>query len=140
MVADKMKYLTAKESNKSDDKIIKGFDKSKPEFVCEKHRMYRIKYIFPSRINYFYFLETLHAKQLETKMRKARQLLLEAKQIQKSIDNNRGLPKKFRINNALIDIKYSYQIRLKDLNEKDAFELVKKHQLIVGKDFLFNSS
>ena len=126
IVADKMKYLTARKFNKSDDKIIKGFDKSKPEFICDKYRVYGIKHTFPNRTNYFYFSETLHAKQLETKMRKAQQLLLEAKQIQKSIDNNRELPKKFRINNVLIDIKYSYQTRLSNLNEKNAFELVKK--------------
>ena len=107
IIADKMKYLTARKLNKSDDRIMKGFDKSKPEFICDKHRVHGIKYTFPSRINYFYFSETLHAKQLETKMRKAQQLLLEAKQIQKSIDNNQELPKKFRINNALIDITYS---------------------------------
>ncbi len=126
IVADKMKYLTAKKLNKSDDKRIKAFDRTNAELLCSEQCVYGIKYAFPSRTDYFYFSETLKAKQLESKMRKAEMLLQDAKLIQHSIEKNKKLPKKFRINNALVDVMYSYQTKLSEMNEKDAFELVKK--------------
>ena len=126
IVADKMKYLTAKKLNKSDDKRIKAFDKTKAEIVCFKQKVYGIKYQFPTRTDYFYFSETLKAKQLESKMRKAERLLQDAKLIQQSIEKDKKLPKKFRINNVLVDVTYSYQTKLAKMNENDAFKLVKK--------------
>jgi len=50
----------------------------------------------------------------------------EAEEIQRSIDNNRGLPKRFQINNELVDIVYTYQTKLKKLSKKEALKLVKK--------------
>ena len=126
VVADKMKYLTAKKLNKSDDKRIKAFDRTKAEIVCSKQKVCGIKYKFPTRTDYFYFSETLKAKQLKSKMRKAEMLLQDAKLIQKSIENNKKLPKRFHINNVLVDVIYSYQTKLAEMNENDAFELVKK--------------
>ena len=126
IVADKMKYLTAKKLNKSDDRRIKAFDRTKAELIDSEQGVYGIKYTFPSRTDYFYFSETLKLKQLESKMRKAERLLQDAKMIQQSIEKNKKLPKKFRINNALVDVTYSYQTKLSEMNENDAFELVKK--------------
>ncbi len=101
ILADKMKYLTAKKLNTSDDKRIKEFDKSKAELVDAEKGIYGIKFAKPSSVDYFYFSETLQKDQLKSQARKALHKLQEAKEIQNSIDNNRQLPMKFRINNVL---------------------------------------
>jgi len=48
ILADKMKYLTSKKLNKSDDKRIKKFDKSKAELVDAEKGVYGIKFVRPS--------------------------------------------------------------------------------------------
>src|SRR3989344_1851490 len=109
VLKDKMKYLTLKKLNKSDDKRIKRFKKKKAVLLDEERGVYGIKFAKPSRYDYFYFSESLKQDQLAFKIRKARQKFEEAKELQKCIDEKKQLPAKFRIRNALIDIKYSYQ-------------------------------
>ncbi len=136
ILADKMKYLTAKKLNTSDDKRIKEFDKSKAELVDAEKGIYGIKFVKPSSIDYFYFSETLQKDQLKSQARKALQKLQEAKEIQNSIDNNRQLPMKFRINNVLIDIAYSYQTKLGELSDEEALKLVES-AIITGREGFF---
>ena len=136
ILADKMKYLTAKKLNTSDDKRIKEFDKLKAELVDAEKKIYGIKYVKPSSIDYFYFSETLQKDQLKSQARKALRKLQEAKEIQNSIDNNRQLPMKFRINNVLIDIAYSYQTKLGELSDEEAQKLVES-AIISGREGLF---
>ncbi|HEY9245451.1 MAG TPA: IS1634 family transposase [Candidatus Methanoperedens sp.] len=136
ILADKMKYLTAKKLNTSDDKRIKEFDKSKAELVDADKRIYGIKYIKPSSIDYFYFSETLQKDQLKYQARRALQKLQEAKEIQDSIDNHRQLPMKFRISNVLIDISYSYQTKLGELSDEEALKLVES-AIITGREGFF---
>ena len=123
--ADKMKYVSAKKLNKSDDKRIKNFSKSKAELIDSEDGVYGIKFVKPSRIDYFYFSEKLKKDQIKTKKRKALKKYEEAKEIQASIDNKRGLPKKYQINNELVDITYRYQTKLKELSKEEAIKLVK---------------
>lgn len=136
ILTDKMKYLTSKKLNKSDDKRIKKFDKSKAELVDAEKGVYGIKIVKPSSIDYFYFSENLQRDQLKSRARKALQKLKEAKEIQKSIDNNKKLPKKFRINNVLIDVSYSYQTKLQELSEDEALKLLEK-VIINGREGFF---
>jgi transposase len=136
ILADKMKYLTAKKLNTSDDKRIKEFDKSKAELVDAEKGIYGIKFIKPSSIDYFYFSGTLQKDQLKSQARKALKKLQEAKEIQNSIDNNRQLPMKFRINNVLIDIAYSYQTKLGELSDEEALKLVES-AIITGREGFF---
>lgn len=136
ILADKMKYLTAKKLNKSDDNRIKRFDKTKTELVNPGNRIWGVKFEKPHSTDYFYLSETLEKQQIETKMRRAAQKLAEAKEIQSCIDRNKKLPKKFRINNELIDITYSYQTKLHELTEQEALALVEKAQ-ISGREGFF---
>jgi hypothetical protein len=85
--------------------------------------IYGIKIKFPSRIDYFYFSEKLKVEQIESKIRQAERKLQEAKEIQSSIDRGKNLPKRFQINNALVDVKYIYQTKLKHLTESEAFNI-----------------
>jgi transposase len=115
---DKMTYLTSMKLNASDDKIIENFSKDKAELIDPQKRIYGIKIIKPNSIKYFYFSEALQEKQLEAKARTVLKKLHEAKEIQKIIVKNKKLPKKFRINNELIDIEYSFRTSSKSLVSK----------------------
>ena len=136
ILADKMKYLTAKKLNLSDDKRIKSFDKEKAEVIDAESGIYGIQYKFPSRFDYFYFSEKLQKEQLESKYRKAERKLREAKEIQKAIDSNRQLPKRYQIRNELVNITYSFQTKLKELSEEEAKKLVEK-ACITGREGFF---
>ena len=132
-----LKYLTARQLNKSDDVTwIHSFDKSKAELVDDRLGVYGLKKKFPSRINYMFFSEDLHKLQMEAKERKVQRLLDEAEAIQKSIDNNRGLPKRYQINNPLIDCKYSYLTKLASLSDSEARKILKK-AAITGREGFF---
>ncbi|MDD5617437.1 MAG: transposase [Candidatus Methanoperedens sp.] len=136
ILADKMKYLTSKKLNKSDDKRIKKFDKSKAELVDAEKGVYGIKFVKPSSTDYFYFSENLQRDQLKSRARKTLQKLKEAKDIQKSIDNKKQLPKKYRINNVLIDVSYSYQTKLEELSDDEALKLLEE-VIINGREGFF---
>ena len=126
VLASKMKYLSAKKLNTSDDKRIKNFDKNRAELIDPEAGIYGIKIKFPSRVDYFFFSEKLKQEQVEAKLRRAEQKLKEAKEIQHSLDKNRQLPKRFRINNPLVEVKYSYQTKLTSLTEEEARAVVQK--------------
>jgi transposase len=136
VLADKMKYLTAKKLNKSDDRRIKSFEKFNAELIDAEKGIYGIKFIKPSSIDYFFFSENLQKEQLKSRAKKALRKLQEAKEIQNSIDNKKQLPKKFRINNELIDISYSYQTKLKELSEDEALKLL-ENAVITGREGFF---
>jgi len=121
-----MRFLTAKKLNKSHDKLIKKFDKSKVELVDEEDGIYGIKLEWPSRTDYFYFSEKLEQEQLKSKVRKAERFFLQAKDLQGIIDNNKKLPKKYQINNPLVNAKIVFQTKLTELSEEEALELAKK--------------
>ena len=129
VLAKKLKYLSAKKLNLSDDKRIKGFRKQKAELIDAENKVFGIKIRYPSRIDYFFFSERLMRDQVEAKLRRAGQKLTEAKEIQRSLDKNKQLPKRFRINNPLVDVKYSYQTKLSAITEQEALAIVQKASL-----------
>lgn len=132
----KMKYLTGKKLNTSDDKRIKKFDKKQAELIDKEDGVYGIKYVFPSRTDYFFFSEKLQKDNIATSIRKAEKKFEEAKLLQECLDKNKKLPAKFRIKNELVEMKYSYQTKLKQLGEKAALDYVKKHS-ISGREGFF---
>jgi len=135
--AHKLKYVTSRQLNKSDDKTwIKSFNKTNAELVDERYGIYGMKRKFPSRINYLFFSEKLFNDQMESKLRKVDRLFKEAELIQKSLERNRGLPKRYRINNPLIDCEYSYQTKLAMIDEYHAKEILKK-ACITGREGFF---
>lgn len=121
-----MRFLTAKKLNKSHDERIKEFDKSKAELVDEKDGIYGIKIEWPSKTDYFYFSEKLEQDQLKSKIRKAERFFLQAKDMQNIIDNNKKLPKRYKINNPLVDAKIVIQTKLTELTDEEAMEFAKK--------------
>jgi transposase len=124
ILADKMKYLTSKKLNTSDDLRIKEFSKSRAELVDAEDKVCGIKYVKPNSIDYFFFSETLKKQQLEARKRIAFRKLHEAQEIQACLDHKRGLPLKYCLRNALVDVKYFVQTRLHKMTEKEALEHV----------------
>jgi transposase len=122
ILADKMKYLTAKKLNTSDDKRIREFSKHKAELVDPEDKVYGIKYVKPSSIDYFFYSETLKKQQLEARKRVALRKLQEAQEIQSCLKSRKRLPLKYCLRNALVDVKYSVQTRLHKMTEKEALD------------------
>jgi len=122
--ASKMKYLTAKKLNKSTDKWIEDFDMVTSELVSLDQEIYGVKYEFPNRTDYLYFSKPLYFEQFESRLRKINRQLNEAQELQSSIDKNHKMPKKFQVNNPLIDISYEYQTKLQELDENQAKKLL----------------
>ncbi len=133
----KLKFVTARQLNKSDEGTwIKNFDKSRAELVDDRQGVYGLKKRFPSRVNYLFFSEHLHEQQIASKLRKVDRLFDEAEKIQECIDNNRGLPKVYRINNPLVECEYSYQTKLASLSDSEAKAILKKAS-ITGREGFF---
>jgi transposase len=126
VLQSKMKYITGKRWNSSDDKVIELFSPDTWELVDEEDQVYGYKKVFPSRVDYFYFSEKLQQEQLQSKARAALRKLEEAKRIQRSLDNKRGLPKEFQINNPLVEVKYWYQTKLQEMDEEEALSYLMK--------------
>jgi len=135
--ASKMKYVTSRQINKSDERTwIKDFDKRRTTLVDERYGVYGLKKRFPSRINYLFFSQDLYKTQIETKLRKVDRLFNEAEEIQKTIETNRNLPKRYRINNPLVDVEYSYQTKLASMDPETAKAILKK-ACITGREGFF---
>ena len=126
VIAAKMQFLTAKKLNKSDDELIKKFDKSKAEVVIGEDGVYGIKQIFPSRYNYFFFSEKLQKENIASALRKAERQLKEAQEIESAAQKGKAIPKRFTINNVLVNVTIEYQTKLRSMSKKEAFDLVKK--------------
>jgi len=136
VIVSKMQFLTAKQLNTSDDKIIKKFWKMKPELIDSEKGIYGIKIPFPSRINYLFFSEKLEKENIASALRKAERQLKEAQDIEQASLKGKALPKRFRVNNVLVKATIEYQTKLKNLSDEQAFELVKKAS-ITGREGFF---
>jgi transposase len=129
-------YLTAKKLNKSDDQYFERFSKKEWKCIDAETGVYALKKTFPTRINYYFFSEKLKKEQMRSRLRQAERLLAEARLIQDSLDNGKKLPKRFRINNPLVDVKYDYQTRLTDLPEAEALRLLLR-EVVDGREGCF---
>jgi len=136
VLAHKMKYLSAKKLNLSDDKRIKTFVKSVDNCVDPKKGVYGEIIDYPSRTDYFFFSEQLQHDQIEAKLRMAERKLAEAKEIHKALTKGKSLPKRFMLNNPLVKITYTYQTRLSELTEDQAKKLVQA-AAITGREGFF---
>ena len=134
--ADNMQYITAKKLNKSDDKIIANFENYHPETIDEETGICGIKIKKPNSINYLYFSKKLQKEQLDSRARKVLRQIKEAKNIQECIEKKKKLPKKFRINNLLIDVDYFVQTKLVELSEDEAVRLL-EDKIITGREGFF---
>ncbi len=136
VLAHKMKYLSAKKLNSSDDKLIKSFVKSPENCIDPVQGVYGKIIKYPSRTDYFFFSEQLQKDKIEAKLRLAEKKFEEAKEIQNSLNKGKSLPKRFTVNNPLVDIKYTYQTKLTQLTEEQAKKFVQEAE-ITGREGFF---
>jgi transposase len=136
VLTHKMKYLSAKKLNYSDDKRIKSFVPSTHNCVDSEKKIFGEIIEYPSRIDYFYFSEHLQRDQVEAKLRHAERKLEEAKEIHQALKKGKSLPKRFLLNNPLVKVTYTYQTRLSELTEAEARKLVQKAE-ITGREGFF---
>ncbi len=136
VLAHKMKYLSAKKLNKSDDKRIKNFIKCEDKCIDRVQGIYGELIEYPSRFDYFFFSEQLQRDQIETKLRLAERKFAEAKEIQHALNKGKSLPKRFLLNNPLVDITYTYQTKLTQLTDEQAKKLVQT-ATITGREGFF---
>lgn len=73
---------------------------------------------------------------MDSKDRKIYREIREAKAIQECIDKNKTLPKRFRINNHLVDSKTFFQTKLIEFSEDEAAQFLEKI-LITGREGFF---
>lgn len=97
---------------------LANFWSSSPELIDLEDGIYGITIIKQNSVKYFYFSNKLKKEQLDSKARKVIRQIEETREIQESIDKNKKLPKKFRINNVLVDVIYSFQTKLVELNKQ----------------------
>jgi transposase len=126
ILSNKMKYLTAKKLNTSDDLRIKEFRTSKAELVDSVDKVYGIKYVKPNSIDYFFFSRKLKKNQIASRKRIALRKLDEAEEIQACLDKGHSLPLKYCFRNALVDVKYLVQTRLHKMSRKKALKYLFK--------------
>ena len=132
----KMKYLSAKKLNSSDDKRIKSFVPSDNNCVDFEKMIYGEIIEYPSRTDYFFFSKKLQHDQIEAKLRFAERKLEEAREIQQALNKHKSLPKRFQLNNPLVKVTYSYQTLLSELSDEEARNLVRT-ATITGREGFF---
>lgn len=134
VLSHKMKYLSTKKLNASDDKRIKNYVKSIAKLI--EPGIYGEIIEYPSRYDYFFFSEDLKHDKIEAKLRMAERKLAEAQEIQSALSRGKPLPKRFLLNNPLVDITYTYQTKLSKLTEKQARKFV-QNASINGREGFF---
>ena len=117
---DKHQYLTLKQLNKSDENVFASLGSDGWELIDEEDAMFVKARVFPSRVNFYFRSATLERNHTASLRRAAERDLEEAKAIQHSIENKKGLPKRFRVDNPLVEMRYHYQTKLKGLSDEDA--------------------
>ena len=78
----------------------------------------------------------MKTNKIEAKKRYAAKKYEEAKEIQDCIDKKKDLPKRYKINNDLVKVTYSYQTKIKELNKEDAIKYL-ENTLIDGREGFF---
>jgi len=133
---DSNDYLTSKKLNKCDDQVFQSFAPGKWELVDKKEGVHALVHKFPSRINYYFFSSQLREDHEASLRRLAERKLQEAKDIQRSLDGGKGLPKRFRLRNPLVDASYEYQTKLAEMDEEAALRFVME-ELRTGREGCF---
>ena len=136
LLYDHNDFLTSKKLNASDDKVFSSFSEDAWERIDAEDGINALKRTFPSRVDYYFFSEKLKEGHLASRRRKAERLLAEARMIQESLDEGRRLPKRFRINNPLVDVRYDYQTKLASMDEQEALRLL-LDEVIDGREGCF---
>ena len=137
MVLDDGKhFLTRKRLNKSDDRIFAEFSEDSWECLDEEKGEYCLKKRFPSRVNYYFFSRELRDLEMKGVEKRVRKKLKEAKDLQKDLDDNKKLKKRYQIDNVLIKATISLQTVLTEIGEEEA-ERILREKSTTGREGFF---
>lgn len=137
MITDDGKhFLTRKRLNRSDDRLFSGFSEDSWECIDAEKGEYCLKKVFPSRVNYYFFSEELRDLEMKGVEKKVRKKLKEAKDLQKDLENNKKLKKRYQIDNVLIKATISLQTVLSEIG-KDEAEAILREKHTTGREGFF---
>jgi transposase len=128
ILLDKNDYLTRMEQSKSTDKAYEKFGGDSWTLVDERTCTFVKVRVFPHSVNYYFRSGKLEVDQNASLRRRARRELDDAKSIRQSLEDGKGLPKRFRCNNRLVDVEYSYQMKLGEMSDEEAVEYLIKER------------
>jgi transposase len=117
-------YLTRMELTSSTDKVYATFGGDGWLLADEETCTFVKVRVFPNSVNYYFRSGKLEIDHHAALRRRAERDLADAKAIQQSIENNKGLPRRFGYSNPLVMLKYRYQTKLEFLNDEEAIELL----------------
>jgi transposase len=140
LVSDNMRYLSRMKLNTSD--VTNQLSKfSKNEWmrivtVKKDEEVYGKKLLFPSRIKYLYFSQTLHDDILANRRKRLEQEYDEALSLRKTIESKKKPRKKYRSSNHFLFTHLSYTFPLTGLSREEAIKQALQ-QSLTGKEGFF---
>lgn len=141
LVSDKMRYLSRMKLNQSDViNHLTQFTKGKWTRVVTGNKdeeMYGKKIVFPSRIKYLYFSQTLYGDILSNRRKRLEQDYDEALTLQNTIQSKKKPRKKYRNSNHFLFTHISYTFPLTGLSRQEAINHALQ-QSITGKEGFFS--
>jgi len=141
LVSDNMRYLSRMKLNKSDvQKHLNTFNKEEWTQVVTGNKdeeVYGGKLMFPSRIKYLYFSQTLYDDILMNRRKRLEQDYDEAPSLRKNIELKKKPRKKYRNSNHFLFTHISYTFPLKGMSREEAIDRALQ-QSITGKEGFFS--
>jgi transposase len=133
-----MHLLTRKRINSSDKQQLDLFQRyldnekfDKITIINKNRKVYGFEYkpINSKFHTYYFFSQELYDKKMKSKNKTFEKKFLEAQKIETYYEKHKKLPSKYQIKNPLIEIKLTYQKRLKKLDKTEAKKLLQKENL-----------
>jgi transposase len=139
LVSDTMRYLSRMKLNTSDvTNQLSKFSKNEWTRIVTGNKdeeVYGKKMLFPSRIKYLYFSQTLHDDILANRRKRLEQEYDEALSLRKTIESKKKPRKKYRNSNHFLFTHLSYTFPLTGLSRKDAIKLALQQSLAAKEGF-----
>ena len=140
LLSDNMKYLSRMKLNQSDvGNHLSTFNKkewTRVETGNKNEEVYRKKLVFPSRIKYLYFSQTLYQDILMNRRKRLEKEYDEALSLRKTIASKKRPQKKHRNSNHFLHTHLSYTFPLTGMSRKEAIDQVLRFS-ITGKEGFF---
>ena len=140
LVSDNMRYLSRMKLNTSDvKKHLNPFNKKKWTRVVtgnKNEEVYGKKLMFPSRIKYLYFSQTLYDMIMVNRRKQLEKDYDEALTLRKTIETGKKPRRKYRNSNQFLFTHISYTFPLKGISREEAINLALQKS-ITGKEGFF---
>ena len=126
LVSDNMRYLSRMKLNMSDVKQhLNTFNKEEWTRIVTGNKdeeVYGKKHVFPSRVKYLYFSQSLYDDTLSNRRKRLEQEYDEAMSLQKNIQEKKQPRKEHRNSNHFLQTHLSYTFPLTGLSREEAIE------------------